>query len=496
MVQVSLAPRYILSCSYLLSMATSFRDPGGQLLSKDGRIFRFVKSSAADELRTFLASTTARTFTESHRLVGTVFLDPSAVKSLALDHVVKDVTEIEQPNIVVEHERIPFPSFPYEWAPEMLHAAASLTLDLAKALLSEGLGLKDATPYNVLFDGPDPVFIDLLSFESREPTDPVWTPYAQFVRTFLLPLLVNKHFGLPLDQMLITHRDGLEPHEVFRLSSLSQKIKPEFMTLVSLPNWLGTARSSNRAELYRKRSTGNPEKARFVLAHLLKGLRKKLRQVAPESKTTSNWSDYMTGSEHLKAFFREKETIIQEAINLYHPRTVLDVGCNTGHFSVLAANSGASVVAIDYDPVVVGRVWRTAHDQNISILPLVVDLTRPTPSVGWRNEECPSFLERAKSRFDAVLMLAVIHHMMVTERIPLSRILQLASEITTNLLIVEFVAPEDEMFRLLTRGRDHLHKDLTLDVFETTAKDFFDVVSSARLGESHRWIYVLRKKGM
>src|SRR5688500_6290076 len=98
--------------------------------------------------------------------------------------------------------------------------------------------------------------------------------------------------------------------------------------------------------------------------------------------------------------------------------------------------------------------------------------------------------------FDAVIMLAVIHHMLVSERIPLSRILQLASEVTNDLLIVEFVAPEDEMFRLLTRGREHLHKDLTGELFETTARRFFDIVGSDRLGQSHRWIYVLRKKGV
>ncbi|HZI85398.1 MAG TPA: class I SAM-dependent methyltransferase [Pyrinomonadaceae bacterium] len=477
-------------------MATSFRDPAGQLLSRNGRIFRFVRSSAANELRIFLSSNTAQEFTDSHRLVRTEFLDPSSINSLIRDEDVNNAVEIGDSDVVVEHERIPFPNFPYEWAPEMLHAAGVLTLNLAEALLREGFGLKDATPYNVLFDGPNPVFIDLLSFEQREPTDPVWTPYAQFVRTFLLPLLVNKHFGLQLDQMLITRRDGLEPHDVYRLSSLSQKIRPEFMTLVSFPNWLGSTRSSNREELYRKRSTSSAEKAQFVLAHLLKGLRKKLDQVAPESKRSSKWSSYMASSEHLKAYFPEKEALVQAALSLYRPRMVLDVGCNTGHFSMLAANSGANVVAIDYDPVVIGQVWRRARDQNVNVLPLVVDLTRPTPSVGWRNEECPSFLERASGNFDAVFMLAVIHHMLVSERIPLSRILQLASEITTDLLIVEFVGPEDEMFRLLTRGRDHLHKDLTRELFETTARRFFDIVSSDRLGQSHRWIYVLRKKGV
>src|SRR5690349_129632 len=92
------------------------------------------------------------------------------------------------PGMILEHERIPFPSYPYEWAAPMLHAAGRLTLDLAASLAKEGMGLKDATPYNILFRGPQPVFVDLLSIERRDPRDAIWLPYAQFVRMFLSPL--------------------------------------------------------------------------------------------------------------------------------------------------------------------------------------------------------------------------------------------------------------------------------------------------------------------
>src|ERR1019366_3194276 len=129
----------------------------------------------------------------------------------------------------------------------------------------------------------------------------------------------------------------------------------------------------------------------------------------------------------------------------------------TGHFSMMAARSGASVVALDYDPAVVGSVWRRASAEKLDILPLVVNLTRPTPAVGWRNGEWPSFLERAKGGFDAVFLLAVIHHMLVTERVPLAEIVDLAAELTTGYVVVEFVSPGDSMFRVLVRGRDELY---------------------------------------
>lgn len=476
-------------------MTISFRDPAGHVFASNGRIFRVMKSAAANELRGFLASKTARRFRDLNQIVGTNFLEIEPVEHLIVSHDPKGEMENDHSLVVVEHERVPFQSFPYEWTPQMLYAAGCLTLDLADSLLAEGFGLKDATPYNILFRGPDPVFIDLLSFERRDPSDPTWLPYAQFVRTFLLPLLVAKHFGRRLDELLITHRDGLEPEEVYRLSSLKKKLRSEFLTLVTLPTWLASRESARQDSIYRKRTESNPEKARFILSRLLKGLRHKLEQVAPKVNQHSAWSDYMSKNRYTDDYFPGKEEFVRNAISEWKPRTVLDVGCNTGYFSMLAAKNGSSVVAIDYDPVVAGELWLRARAERMDILPLVVDLTRPTPGIGWRNAECSSFLDRAKGSFDAVLMLAVIHHMLVSERIPLVQVLQLASELTTNLLIVEFVAPTDKMFHVLTRGRDDLHKDLTVEVFEAAARRFFEIDRSRRLGKSDRWIYLLRKKG-
>jgi hypothetical protein len=174
----------------------------------------------------------------------------------------------------------------------------------------------------------------------------------------------------------------------------------------------------------------------------------------------------------------------------------LSAGCptaNTGLFSLIAARNGASVVALDYDPVVVGEVWRQAQAARLPVLPLVVDLTRPTPGMGWRNRECTGFLERARGHFDAVLMLAVIHHMLVTERVPLVEILDLAADLTRDIVVIEFVAPDDTMFRRLTRGREELHKDLTPAVFEAGCRRHFDIVRVQHLEGTRRWLYLLRK---
>lgn len=475
-------------------MTISLRDPAGQLCQIDGRVIRIINSSGQPDFNAFRHSAASRTFVETNRLVKTNLLDEVEMAEVLQNEEARSVFAGQTDSMIVEHERVPFPSFPYEWPPEMLHAAAQLTLDFAEQLLAEGLGLKDASPYNILYQGPRPVFVDLLSFEQRDAQDPTWLPYAQFVRTFLLPLLVNKHFGLSLDQLLTTHRDGIEPDEVFRLCGPLQKMKQPFLTLVTLPTRLAARRNENDATIYQQKRVNDPAKARFILGRVLKGLRRKLAQMSPVAGRSSTWSGYMSNNNYSEDYFPIKQRFVEDVLAYHKPARVLDVGCNTGHFSALAARQGASVVAIDYDPVVVGEVWRNARQEELDILPLVVNLARPTPGIGWRNQECSSFLERAHNYFDAVLMLAVIHHMLVTERIPLAEIIELAAELTTDVLVIEFVAPDDPMFKRISRGRDHLFKDLTRETFEAACCQRFEIVRSERLDDTNRWLYLMRRR--
>jgi len=473
----------------------SFRDPDGCLLSSDGRILRLVRESATPQIKMFLSSTTAREFGSTGRLVRTEVLGPAAVEEQLGNTAFQDAFCRVHPGMVLEHERIPFPTFPYEWPPEMLHEAGGLLLDLVDSLMPEGLGLKDATPDNVLFRGPWPVFVDFLSVEQRSPNDPTWLPYGQFVRTFLLPLLVNKELGVPLGQLFLVRRDGLEPEEAYRLFGHLRRLMPPVLTLVTIPTWLGARHPTDQGSIYRKKSVGSPEKAQFILRSLFRQLRRALSRVAPAEGKESSWSQYMDSDcNYTPAQFQAKQQFVEQALAEFRPRQVLDVGCNTGLFSILAAKAGAKVLAIDSDPVVVGQMWRTARAARLDILPAVVNLARPSPAVGWRNRECPAFLDRARGSFDAVLMLAVVHHMLINDLIPLPEILSLAADLTRDVLLMEFVAPDDPNFQRMTHGRDYLFCDLTLQAFEAAWRPHFECLRSTRLEGMNRWLYLLRKK--
>jgi ribosomal protein L11 methylase PrmA len=476
-------------------LPASFRDPNGALLIADGRVLRIVTAPGMAGLRAFLSSPAAARWSQTKALVGTVELDEDRKRDLLAQDGIARLYESLGGAAILEHERIPFPTFPYEWPPEMLDAAARLTLDLALDLLPEGLGLKDATPYNVLFRGPNPVFIDVLSIEPREAGDPTWLAYAQFVRTFVLPLLANRRFGLPLDTALLTRRDGLEPEELYRWLGPLQRLHPSVLPLVSMPVWLAARRQPGDASMYRKKLLSDPERACFVLEHLLQGLRRTLDAFAPKAAATSAWTGYMEGGNNYTAEqFQAKERFIARFLAEHAPKRVLDAGCNTGHFSFLAARAGASVVAIDYDPAAAGSVWRGARAENLDVLPLVANLARPTPAMGWNNREWPSFLDRARGAFDAVFMLAVVHHMLVTERVPLDAILDLAAGLTTHLLAIEFVSPEDSMFQRLVRGREDLFRGLDAARFEMACRRRFDILETQHLDGATRWLYVLRRK--
>ncbi len=254
----------------------TFRDPAGSLRITGERVLRTVHPRHAGESLRFLQSDLARRWVAQGHLVPTEVLSAE-----------------ENEPVELEHPRIFFPSYPWEWTPGQWVAAAELTLELCRQALHEGWILKDATPLNILFDGPNPVFVDVLSFEPRDPRSPLWIAYGQFARTFLLPLAAYKHLGWPLVATL-TRRDGYEPTDLYPYLSKAERWKGPLRSLVTVPYLLekrkrGVAKSPTFQQ--------QPEVAQAVLARNLKGFGKTLRALEPRGRN-SRWSDYQTAADH------------------------------------------------------------------------------------------------------------------------------------------------------------------------------------------------------
>lgn len=476
-----------------LEKLSSFRDPSGTVFFLQGRVLRKVSAPATPELTEFLDSPLATQLEKAGQIVTS--------RAVSADEVLPSLDERKRSRFdmfgpggsLFEHEKVWFASYVYEWPAEMLHSAGMLTLDIAEAALDHGYGLKDATPYNILFRGPKPVFVDVLSFEKRDPGDYIWLPYAQFVRMFLLPLLLQKQFGAGLDQIFTTRANGLEPEEVYAQVGWGRRLTPPVLTEVSLPTWMKKRHEPSQAGLYKKKTTSDSEKAKYILKSQFRRLRRALNKAAPAVSRDSHWASYMNTLSYSDQQFKSKNNFVEQAVSELKPKTVLDIGCNTGHFSAIAARAGARVIGFDIDPVVVGTTWRRASEEKLDIQPLVMNLARPTPATGWRNSEYSGFLSRASGSFELVLMLATLHHLLVTERIPLDEIVHLAAELSTGYLIVEYVAKEDPMFQQIARGRDYLHESFTRESFESACRRHFSIVRSESTKENLRWLYLLRK---
>jgi len=431
---------------------SSFRDPAGVLVLEEDRGVRTVKAEWAADTLAFLRSSVARKWTESGRFIASEVLEePRAGSPLRL-----------------MHPRVFFPSYPWEWTPAQLGAAAELTLDLCEDLVDAGWILKDATPMNVLFEGTRPVFVDVLSVERRDAEDPLWLAYGQFVRTFLLPLAAYRKLGWPLSATL-GRRDGYEPEDLYNVLGKWERLRAPWRSLVTLPVLL-SRRAKNRPLPGMRRS---PQLAQATLKRTLRSLRRSLRGLK-DAPGDSRWSSYPQAATHYSAGDHERKLrFVREAVLFAQPRRVLDIGANTGVFSRLAASTGASVVAWDSDVAATERACLEALQTGADVTPLVADFARPTPAAGWNNQETLSLLDRSRQRFDMVMMLAVLHHLLARDQIPMEEVAKLARELTHGWLLVEWVGPQDNKFQELSNGRDSLFKDLTEERFLACFSRYF-----------------------
>lgn len=393
--------------------------------------------------------------------------------------------------LVLRHPRVSFQSYPWEWVPGLWLAAAELTLNLCSDLVERGWILKDATPLNVLFEGTRAVFVDVLSIQRADPNRPIWLAYGQFVRTFLLPMLAHARLGWPL-QTSLTRRDGYEPEELYPALSWAARLGQPALSAVTLPSLLASTKKIQAAGVA-SRSVQEPELAKQILLKTLRTLLSQMRRVTPTHRA-STWSNYAeTATHYSDEDHARKRSFVTQALTNATPRRVLDVGCNTGVYSNLAADAGAEVVSIDTDLQAVDRLCASLKGSGKNILPLCVDLARPTPAVGWENRENASFLSRCDGHFDTVMMLAVLHHLLLRNQIPMDRIAALCSRLTTRHLILEWVPPADPKFRELLRGRDTIYEDITEAAFREAFAQHFAVCDELKLANGRTMLH-LRKK--
>jgi hypothetical protein len=452
----------------------SFRDPDSRVFTADGRVLRLLSEQGLADWRALSSSG----LMDELPVIGTREVEEKVPEALHGGVAA-----------VLEHDRVPFVSYAYEWTFSMLRDAALLQLELLRRAIEKGLILKDSTPYNVQFQGARPVFIDVGSFEQLREGEP-WAGYRQFCMLFLYPLLLQAWKDVPFQPWLRGSLDGITPHEARALLSARDLLRRGAFSHVVLHDRLERRYEEKEADL-----KGELRKAGFkkelILANI-RGLERLIRRLRWEPDR-STWSEYGPHTTYTAEDAERKARFVAEAVSEEQPRLVWDLGCNDGRHSRLAAESAEYVVAMDADDLVVDRLYRALREEERgNILPLAVNVVDPPPPLGWRGQERRPLLERGRP--DLTLALALIHHVSIGGNVPVAELLDWLHGATRS-LVIEFVSPEDPMARrLLARKRPGDHPDYRADWFEQCLTERFDVLRSEPLAEGARTLYLAHPK--
>src|SRR5579863_2946044 len=295
----------------------------------------------------------------------------------------------------LKHDTIPYVSYPYEWTFGMLQDAALLHLDLLAAALDEDFTVKDGTAYNVQWVGHRPIFIDVLSFE-KLPAGQPWAGYRQFCQTFLYPLFLQAYKDVPFQPWLRGCLDGITPVQCANLMSTRDMLRPGVLKHAWLHSLLEGSERIRESDLRQDLTRAGFNKA-LIKANVasLARIVHRLQWNPPASK----WSGYAINNTYSSGDARRKADFVRESVLAHPARLVWDLGCNTGDYSLIAAESAECVVAMDGDHLAVERLYRSLRGSGAParsgvILPLVSNFADPSPNLGWRGQERKSLAER------------------------------------------------------------------------------------------------------
>lgn len=446
---------------------SSFRDPSGFLFSRDGNLYRQINKSYQTNYDYLISSGLYQKLINKQLLIPHQEVD---IKPLILDSSYK----------VIKPERIKFISYPYEWCFSQLRDAALITLRIQEIALQFGMSLKDSSSYNIQFHRGKPILIDTLSFEIYREGQP-WIAYRQFCQHFLAPLSLMAYRDFRLNQLLRIYLDGIP------LDLTSQLLPAK--SRVNLPVLMHIhTHAASQKRMAGKEFSSKGKMNRTSFLGLLDSLKSSIRKLKWRPSGTE-WGEYYQDNNYSLQGFKHKKELVGEYLDILKPKQVWDLGANVGVFSRLASEKGAITIAFDSDQAAVEKNYlkcRQGNEKNI--LPLLLDLTNPSPNIGWANCERMTIVERNTA--DTVLALALIHHLAISNNVPLDRICRYFRSIG-NSLIIEFVPKDDSQVERLLISREDIFADYNRISFENTFSKHFDIRQAEKVQDSSRYIYMM-----
>jgi len=451
--------------------SASFRDPSGYLFWREGVLYRQVNQRYQDDYTLLMNSGLYRSLVDDSFLINH-------------EEVKTEPYEPEQAYRVICPERIPFISYPYEWSFSQLKDAALTTLTIQKRALAYGMSLKDSSAYNIQFWRGKPVLIDTLSFEIYEEGKP-WVAYRQFCQHFLAPLALMSYRDVRLSQLLRIYIDGIPLDLASELLPFRTYLKFPLLTHLHLHAVAQKRYAGHKVDL----SSPRQEVKKTGILGILSSLESITSQLKWNPEGTA-WADYVSTHNYTDASLDHKKQVVTDYLDRVHPETVWDLGANTGVFSRLASQRMINTVAFDIDPGVVELNYRqSVVDKEQYLLPLLLDLTNPSPNLGWFNQERRSLFKRGSA--DMVLALALVHHLAITNNVPLDQIALFMATLG-HWLVVEFVPKDDPQTQKLLSSREDIFVDYSRNKFEEVFSAYYQIEDSVVINNSARTLYLMK----
>ena len=444
----------------------SYRDPDGYV------------SYAGDDVRRHVLNDNAPVLTAAYKK----FFDTAVAKALLVPF--EKMEGSAQPGSVLKLHKLPLITYPYEWGFEQLKEAALITLDIGLLALEHGLSLKDATTFNVQQYNGKMIFIDHTSFEVSDGKLP-WRAYSQFCRHFIAPLLLTSRTGRNANKFFLAHLDGLDLAETAAILPFFDRFKPSIFVHIYLHNFLINSLKDTSSDKKIKDTRRGSQKA------YLQHLREVIKKIAPPAYDTE-WHDYYNMTNYGDASFLEKENVIKKILSQKKYACVWDMGGNNGHFSRIMADHADAVVSMDIDYAAIDlNHLKNKQAGKKNIFPLVMDLTNPSPALGFGNSERTTIDDRSKP--DLMFGLALIHHLAVTYNVPFSMMAQRFRRNESE-LVIEYVGREDSQFKKLLRSKNDGYDHYNRANFEAAFAQWFETISTYDIPGSHRTLYHFKPK--
>jgi ribosomal protein L11 methylase PrmA len=393
--------------------------------------------------------------------------------------------EVRHPNNksykILRPQQLPFISYAWEWSFSMLKDAALCTLENALEALSFGMILKDANTFNIQFLKGKPILIDTLSFEHYDEQEN-WIAYRQFCEHFLAPLLLMKYTHASLNKLLVTYPNGIPLSVCADLLPWKARLNLHVNLHIILQSKINS--SPQKKE---NKSTFSKQK----MLTLLRGLYQFVSSLQIKKEKTV-WDDYYHESILSQAYLDEKKQRVYGMLQKIKFQTMLDLGANDGVFTMLYKNTDKQLIALDEDRNCIEKLYSDCKNENIqNIIPLIVDLTAPSPGVGWNLEERTSIWNRVKP--DVTLALALIHHLAIANNIPLDKIISFFYTLSDYLLI-EFVPKEDPKVQELLAYRIDVFDGYHVANFKLLIAPYYETIQETQIANTERTLFLLRRK--